>query len=154
MKKQQPTILYVATGGGHLTELFALKLEVDNCREVIVSTHYDPTLLNCTVIKGFLPSNLITIFKCFYKGFKCLLTERPKVIITTGAEVAIPIVILGKLFFRSKVIFIESAAQLHSPSKTGKLLYWFSDRFYVQWPSMLEVYGKKARFVGGLLCSM
>jgi len=151
--KKQPTILYVATGGGHLTELFALKPNVDNCREVIVSTYDDPTV-NSTVIRGFNLKRPILALQCFYRGAKCILKERPKVIVTTGAEVAIPIVIFGKLFFHSKVIFIESAAQIHSQSQTGKLLYWFSDKFYVQWPSMLEVYGKKAQFVGGLLCSM
>jgi len=151
--KNKTTILYVSSGGGHLTELQAIKPELVNCREIQVMTHYDPSL-DCTVIEGFALGKPLSIINSFLNSFKYLMKEKPDVIITTGAEIAIPLVVLGKTFFRCKVIFVESAAQINTASKTGKVCYWFSDRFYVQWPSTLKAYGKKAQFAGGLLCSL
>lgn len=70
-----------------------------------------------------------------------LLKERPSVIITTGAGASYPTCIIGK-WFGAKVIYIESFAKLNSPSVTGKLVYRFADKFYVQWPEMKSIYPK------------
>lgn len=48
-----------------------------------------------------------------------------------------------------KLIYIESFAKVTSPTETGKLLYKFADRFYVQWESMLKFY-PKAKYLGGI----
>ncbi|WP_276861245.1 hypothetical protein [Bifidobacterium merycicum] len=42
--------------------------------------------------------------------------------------------------FRKKLIYIESFAKISSPTQSGKLLYKFADRFYVQWESMKNFY--------------
>ena len=51
--------------------------------------------------------------------------------------------------FGKKLIFIESYAKVKTPTLTGKLLYPFADRFYVQWRELLEYY-PKAQYVGGI----
>lgn len=50
---------------------------------------------------------------------------------------------------RKKLIYIESFAKVTSATQTGKLLYKFADRFYVQWESMLNVY-PDAIYMGGI----
>lgn len=81
-------------------------------------------------------------FKLLANGFKSFfiyIKERPDVVITTGVLAMIPICLLAKLF-RKKLIYIESFAKVTSPTETGKFLYKYADRFYVQWESMKEFY--------------
>ena len=87
------------------------------------------------------------IYNLFYSLY-ILIKEKPDIIVTTGVLSIIPLCLIGK-FFGVKLIYIESFAKIHSPTKTGKLLYKFADKFFVQWESMKEVY-PKAIFVGGL----
>ena len=47
------------------------------------------------------------------------------------------------------VVYIESFAKVSSPTLSGKLLYRFADRFYVQWETMREFY-PKAVCLGGI----
>ena len=65
----------------------------------------------------------------------------PDYIITTGTHTAGPMCLIGKIF-KSKIIYIETFANIHTKTITGKLLYPISDLFIVQWPSMKELYEK------------
>ena len=76
------------------------------------------------------------------------LKERPDVVVSTGALAVIPFCLIAKLF-RRKLVFIESFAKVTSGNLTGRFLYRFADRFYVQWESMLKVY-PKAVYRGGI----
>ena len=78
-----------------------------------------------------------------------LMRQKPDVVISTGALAAIPFCLIAKVLFRRKLIYIESFARITSGNLTGKLLYRFADRFYVQWESMLKVY-PKAICLGGI----
>jgi len=89
--------------------------------------------------------NLLRLVRIFYR-------ERPDAIVSTGAEIAIPAALIGKVY-RIPLIYIECGAQVYTPSMTGRLLYHVADRFYVQWPELLEAYGPRARFVGSLIDS-
>ena len=60
----------------------------------------------------------------------------------------VPLCLLCKLLGK-KLVFIESYAKVNTPTLTGKLLYPFADRFYVQWEELLEFY-PKAIFTGGV----
>ena len=79
---------------------------------------------------------------------KIFLKEKPDIIISTGALATIPMCIVAKLF-RKKIVFIESFAKVNSPTLTGKLLYKFADKFFVQWESMKEFYSNTI-YKGGI----
>ena len=66
---------------------------------------------------------------------------RPKYIVTTGTHTAGPICYLGKIF-GSKIIYIETMANINRKTQTGKLIYPIADLFIVQWESMLKIYPK------------
>jgi len=87
--------------------------------------------------------NLFRIFRIFRK-------EHPDLIVSTGAEIAIPAVLIGKLF-RIPTLYIECGAQVTTPSFTGRWMYWLATEFYVQWPELREAYGPRARFEGSLI---
>ena len=83
-----------------------------------------------------------------WQSFLILWRERPDVVISTGADVAVPILIMAKLF-RIRIIFVETAGSAE-PTLAGRLVYPFADLFIVQWPDRLERY-PKAVLARGLL---
>lgn len=93
----------------------------------------------------FIPLMIMNTFT----SLKILRQERPDVVICTGALATVPVCLLAKKFFHARLIFIESFAKISSPTITGKLMYRYADRFYVQWESMLEIY-PKAICLGGI----
>lgn len=76
------------------------------------------------------------------------IVERPDVIISTGAGIAVFFCIFAKLL-GAKLIFIESMAKIEKPTLTARFLYPFADLFIVQWPNLLK-YFPKAKYVGRL----
>lgn len=88
------------------------------------------------------------VVKNMYFSLKYIIKERPDVIISTGAGSTVFTCILGKIV-GCKIVYIESFAKIDSPTKSGKLVYKFADRFYVQWEEMLKIY-PKATYKGGI----
>lgn len=77
-----------------------------------------------------------------------LLRERPRLVISTGADVAVPVVVLGKLL-GATTVFVETGGTVE-PSLAGRLCYPFSDLFLVQWPEKLRAF-PRAVLADGLL---
>ena len=82
------------------------------------------------------------------KSIKIIRKENPDYIICTGVLAMIPLCLLMKKR-KKKLIYIESFAKVSSPTKTGKLLYKYADKFYVQWKPMLKIY-PNATYLGGI----
>jgi beta-1,4-N-acetylglucosaminyltransferase len=61
--------------------------------------------------------------------------EKPRAIVTTGAGVAVPFALVGRLA-GAEVIYIESMARIAKPSLTGRLIYPIAHHFFVQWPDL------------------
>ena len=53
--------------------------------------------------------------------------------------------LIGKIF-GSKIIFIETIANMNTKTVTGKLVYKFADLFLVQWEDMLKTLSKSKVF--------
>lgn len=70
---------------------------------------------------------------------------------TTGAHTAGPMCCIGRIF-GSKVIYIETFANITTKTITGSLFYKFkiANLFIVQWKSMLKLY-PKATYGGGFI---
>ena len=88
--------------------------------------------------------NVLNAFHSVYTFFKAW----PQVIVTTGANTAIPLCYLGRIFGK-KVIFIESFAKRNGKTLAGLLAYPVATTFIVQWESMLKYY-PKAKYFGGI----
>jgi len=124
-----------------------------DCFIVTEKTKYDLNISNRKIfyIEHVNRKEILFLLKSFLNSFYSLgifIKEKPDIIISTGALAMIPICIICKLFGK-KLIYIESYAKISSPNITGRILYKFADRFYVQWESMLEYY-PKAKFLGGI----
>lgn len=148
MKKKY---LLVASAGGHLTEIIE-SLPMDFSWDDAVLMTYRTSL-----ISGYLCDTkfIVNPHLSYWKYFICaiqtligLIVVRPKVIISTGAGIAVPCIFLSK-YFKAKLIFIESAANIHQPSRTGCFAYRYANLFIIQYPSLKKFYPKAV--VGRLL---
>jgi hypothetical protein len=79
---------------------------------------------------------------------RIVLRERPALIVSTGADVAVPVCLLGRLL-GARLVFIETAGELR-PTLSGRLVYPFAHLFVVQWPEKLAAF-PRAVLARGLL---
>jgi hypothetical protein len=146
-------ICIISSAGGHLTEaLKATSLLKDYPKFYV--TFYLPHIPDYLLSDEcyFVEDPHISPWKYlvnFFQSFKIYLKKRPKIIITTGAGIAIPMCIIGK-FFGAKILFIESGAKVINPSRTAKVLYRIADLSIVQWQPLLK-YLPKSIYGGHLI---
>jgi len=145
-------IALVCSHGGHLTEMLYL-MEAFKGHDVFFIT-YDSSRTRALRYRKYLLENIgtnpVKMLKAFLKIGKILAKERPQVVISTGSEIAIPTFIIAK-FLGIRTIFIESWCRIKTRSGTGRIVYYFSDLFLVQWPQLLNLYGKKAMYKGAVI---
>jgi UDP-N-acetylglucosamine:LPS N-acetylglucosamine transferase len=153
LKRGKGKIGLISSHGGHLTEILSLKDVCEGWDTFFVTYEgVAPSRLdNVYFIKNGWFRNPIHVFLIWIKVFSILIKERPRVLFSTGAEIAIPIFLVGKFLFGCKLIYLECSAQVTTPSLTGRLLYRFTDLFLVQWEPLLKCYGPKAIYRGGLI---
>lgn len=94
---------------------------------------------------------ILTALMNLFQVIRIFLIEKPSILFSTGAEIAIPTFYIGKVFFKTKLIFLESLARVNDLSYTGKFLYPIADLFLVQWPELLKKAGPKAVYGGKLI---
>lgn len=95
-------------------------------------------------------TNPLVMAQTFFAMFKIICEEKPRLIVSTGSEIAIPAFYLAKLF-RIKTIFIETWTRILEPSGTGRIVYPVADVFLVQWEQLLAKYGSKAKYEGAII---
>ncbi len=145
-------IMLVCNDGGHLTEMLFLIKAFEGC-DIVFLTYDDPRIKNIEYKKYIIESigtSKVKMIKMSFKIFKILRKEKPDLMISTGSEIAIPPFIFAK-FLKIKTIYIESWCRIRTKSGTGRILYYFSNIFLVQWPDLLKKYGKRARYEGGVM---
>ena len=82
-------------------------------------------------------------------AWRVLRTERPDVVVSDGAGVAVPFFTVAKLLGISTV-FLEVVDRIETRTLTGRLLYPIADLICVQWPEQLRLYPRAVE-VGALL---
>ena len=85
--------------------------------------------------------NIWNLIRNTFLAIKVLHEEKPDIIISSGAAVAVPFFWLGKLR-GSKLIYIEIFDRIDKPAMSGKMVYSIADKFIVQWEEMKKVYPK------------
>ena len=85
--------------------------------------------------------NIKNLIKNIFLAIKVLKSEKPDIIISSGAAVAVPFFYIGKIM-GAKTIYIEVFDRISKPTLTGRLVYPITDKFIVQWEEMKQVYPK------------
>ena len=139
-------ICLVGSSGGHLTHLYMLKPFWQNHDRVWVTfdkADAKSLLQNETMYPCHYPTNrnIKNLLRNTVVAWKVLRKEKPDLIISSGAAVAVPFFYLGKLF-GAKTVYIEVFDRIDKPTLTGKLVHPITDLFVVQWEEMLDVYAK------------
>lgn len=150
MKKKK--VLFISSTGGHLKELLQLKKIFGKYDSYLITEKTDSTKKLKDEYKekmGYMvfgtKDHMLTypfklLANCFISVYY-FIKIRPKYIVTTGTHTAGPICYLGKIF-GSKIIYIETMANINRKTQTGRLIYPIADLFIVQWKSMLKIYPK------------
>ena len=147
-------LVFAASSGGHYEQLMMLKPLMERHDSCVVTektsynaksdirTYYMVQVNRKEIL--FIPKMIINSFRAVRLIFK----EKPDAIICTGVLAMIPLCLIGKMK-GCKLIYLESFAKVTSATLSGKLLYKYADRFYVQWESMLDIF-PNAVYKGGI----
>lgn len=147
-------VCLVGSSGGHLTHLYMLKhFWKDKERFWVTFDKEDARSLlkEEKVYPCYYPTNrsVKALVKNTFIAWNILKREKPDIIISSGAAVAVPFFYLGKMF-GAKLIYIEVYDRIDMPTITGKLLYPIVDEFIIQWEEQRKFY-PKAKLLGGII---
>lgn len=140
------------SAGGHLTEIIQLEKAWKEKKHFFVSDYRGNAIELAKREKVFFVTcprrNPLKLAKNFFQSLRIFLREKPDAVISTGADTAIPICLIAKLFGK-KIVFIESFCRLKEPSLSGKIMYRLADLFFVQWKENKKFF-PNARFAGSV----
>ena len=134
----------VASTGGHLLQLVSLEQAWkphDRFWVTFPKVDAQTLLKNERVVWAYHPTNrnVKNLIKNLWLAWRLLRRERPEVIISTGAGVGVPFLWIGRLL-GIRTVYIESITFIRDLSLSGKLVYPFAHRFFVQWPDLAVRY--------------
>lgn len=146
VKYEDAKFCIVGSSGGHLTHMYMLKDIWQKHDRVWVT--FDKVDAN-SILKDekkyycYYPTNrnIPNLIKNTFLALKVLIKEKPDIIISSGAAIAIPFFFLGKIF-RKKLVYIEVYDRIDKSTISGKFCSHFADKFIVQWDEQLKVYPK------------
>jgi beta-1,4-N-acetylglucosaminyltransferase len=136
-------ICIVSSCGGHLTEVRSLTAAYARCDHFYVVN--EPILLpedmrNKTYFIRHSERDWLFIVN-LWEAWRILRSERPSLILSTGAGPVVPFALVGKLL-GVRTIFIESIARVTKPSLAGRIMYYLADVFFYQWKTLARYFPK------------
>ena len=147
-------LLAIASEGGHLVQLTRLEGLFKSHITSIVSTnpaYIAPDYFEAqyTTYDINQDSNFLDKLKNIFKTIYLLYIIKPDVVISTGALPGLVCIVLAKLFFRTKTIWVDSIANADELSKSGKAAKKFCDVWLTQWPELSQKEGPE--FIGSII---
>jgi beta-1,4-N-acetylglucosaminyltransferase len=156
--EERVDVLLVCTAGGHLLQLWSLREAWQGriCAWVVAShegSDVRSLLGGEHVFFAHSPANrsLKNLVRNLRLAWSLLGRLRPKVVLTTGAAVAVPFAWIARLR-GVRIVYIESLARAERPSLSCRLVSPVADRVYVQWPELLRTL-PRARYAGTVFSS-
>lgn len=151
----------ICAPGGHLVQALAV-IEAFKEHEVFLVTYdsdalagFESPLVKKTYLIKFYGATPLRIIQNLLFSIPVLMKifseEKPKILFSTGSEIAIPAFYMGKFFYGMKVVFLETFVRSKIPTLTAKAVYPISDFFLVQWEHMIRKIGPRTRYVGNIL---
>lgn len=147
-------VLMVSTQGGHLAHLLVLRPWFEGREHLWVcpdTPDVTDRLAGERVIWSYTPTtrNLKNLARNAVLAFRVVRQERPALVVSAGAGVAVPFFAAAWLM-RVPTVFIEVYDRVDTPTLTGRLCGPFTTRRIVQWRQQLAFY-PDAHLVGPLL---
>jgi beta-1,4-N-acetylglucosaminyltransferase len=161
--KYKPKLMIVLGSGGHTTQMIRItELLYDSYDfEYVVNDDDNKSIKKIKFAgdvyviprprriydKSVIRAVLLTINSIF-KSFSIIMNSKSVGIVSAGPGLAVPLFIWASIF-RKRKIFIESWSRVNTRSTSGKICYYLSDLFFVQWPELTKRY-PKAIYAGRL----
>lgn len=152
-------MLLVCSTGGHLLQLVALRDAWEGFTRVWVTFDKSDArslLADERVTFAHGPTNrnfgLLAVRNLVRNGvlaLRLVRAVRPKVVLTTGAGVAVPFAWVGRLL-GARVVYVESLTRIDHPSLSCRLIAPVATRIYAQWPELTRAV-PRARYLGSVV---
>lgn len=142
--------LLVCSPGGHLQQMLALRpawQDFDVSWATLSGYDVEHILEHEDVAIAHGPTNrsLLKLVRNLVFAHRLLRRRRPDVILSTGAGLAVPMFLLGRLY-GIHLVYVESLTRTRGLSLSGRLVAPLAHDVFVQWPNAVE---GRARYVGG-----
>lgn len=136
-------VLLVCSTGGHLLQLLALREVWDTYPHAWVTFDKSDArslLSGERVFFAYGPTNrsIPNLLRNLLFAHRVLRETRPRVMLTTGAGVAVPFAWLARLR-GARIVYVESLSRIDAPSLSCRLIRPVAHRVYVQWPELARV---------------
>jgi hypothetical protein len=146
-------VLLVCSPGGHLLQLLSLEPAWRGLRRAWVTlAAADVSHLlhgeDVTLAHGPTNRSLLNFARNLVVAWREVRVRRPDTILSTGAALAVPFFVVGKLL-RRRCVYVESLTRIDSVSLSGRLVYPLADAFFVQWPKAAA--RRRMRYEGSIL---
>ncbi|MEK6902276.1 MAG: PssD/Cps14F family polysaccharide biosynthesis glycosyltransferase [archaeon] len=136
-------ILLTCSAGGHLAEMRQLESFYARFPHFFITfERKDTQSLAQTETVHFIPRpgrNILQTLRAFSAAWKIVSEKKPKLVISTGADVTVPVCIVAKLQ-GIPIIFIESFCRPYTASVSGKIISLFADKVVYQWKELKKDY--------------
>lgn len=174
MAKLNNIVMFACNEGGHFSQLLALNGLFSKYESVILTDNKRaskdiPALKNVKAIEFAMAfaekreeltndknrklthaSYLTAYWNLFRQCMEVWKKYKPKVIISTGSNIAVPLCFIAKIY-GSKFVYIETRAKVYNKTISGKIVEHIADKIIVQWPEMVDVYKGRAEYFGTLV---
>lgn len=146
-------LLLVCSSGGHLLQLSALRqawepfsrmwvtFDKSDARSLLHGEHV-------VFAHGPTNRNVPNLFRNLRLAWRVVREHRPRVLLTTGAGVAVPFAWIARLH-GARVVYVESFTRIDTISLSCRLIGRAAHRVYVQWPELRTLL-PRARYVGSV----
>jgi UDP-N-acetylglucosamine:LPS N-acetylglucosamine transferase len=150
----RPRVMFVASNGGHLAQLMGLRSWWVDRERIWVSFDKPDArsqLEGEDVVWAHWPTtrNIPNLVRNFALACRSMRGNRPDIVVSTGAAVALPFFLAAKIR-RIPTVYIEVYDRMDTRTMSGRLCKPLSTEFLVQWPEQEELY-PGAKNVGPLL---
>ena len=142
--KKRPRVLALSSSGGHWIQMLRLRPAFEGCQVTYVTTYAD---YECDVegerFRSIVDANRTQKCKLLISALSILwviLTERPDVILSTGAAPGFFAIRIGKLLGK-RTIWLDSIANAEELSMSGHRVAKHADMWLTQWEHLAKAQG-------------
>lgn len=147
-------VALVGSSGGHLAHLLALRPFWEQHDRFWVTFRTPDAISQLSGERVYwchhpTNRNVRNLLRNSWLALRILVRERPRLIVSSGAAVAVPFFWLGRML-GSRCVFIEVIDRIDSPTLTGRLVRPVASEILLQWPEQANFY-PTGHLVGPLL---
>jgi len=150
-------ILVVCSSGGHLLDAVAIgRAWRDRSHAWVSFDKADVRSLlegeRLYIAHGPTNRNLPNLLRNLRLAWRVVGETRPRVVVTTGAGVAVPFAWVARAR-GARVVYVECAGRVDRPSLSARLIAPVAARVFAQWPELADDW-KRARYAGNALLAL